>query len=180
MYEETFQPVSSNQSQDPLSISTNKCLPPKEAGNKSNKEFQSTISAIDKDLSNSISSRPTKYKPSDNEKIAFQSTLKKCKEDAAKGIFTKVKFIVGEKTIEKTPIYNFFHCKRELANDSVETVDFSCIICNIVFHEKFKESTNLNSHLKTAHTNTSDDTLTNWFKAYKNAKNSSNKKGKLF
>ena len=34
----------------------------------------------------------------------------------------------------------------------------------------------MNSHLKTANTNTS----TSWFKAYKNAKNSSNKKGKLF
>lgn len=58
-----------------------------------------------------------------------------------------------------------------------EIIEFICIICKSILHEKLAESSNLNSHLKYNHASESDKTLFSWFKEYNKTKIDSNKKG---
>jgi hypothetical protein len=142
--------------------------------------INSTIVSLKSQLSYKSNSRLS-YQPTDLEKKTFQNILDRMNKNALNEIFEDKQFTIGNKTKNKSTIYNFFYSKNEFDTKPDSQIAFVCIICNTICNELFSESSNLTKHLR-LHNKVQDDRLSLWLTAWNdwNKLNKEDKKQGLF
>ena len=127
--------------------------------------FSSTLSFINSNISYDGKTKTKKFLASVKEKKEFEELITKLNDLALNKQFNKKIFNLGGKSIERSPIFNFFLSKIDLVSD--KNLEFICIHCYTILTEDLSTAcSNLTHHLKKRHNNGVDTRMEKWFTAF--------------
>lgn len=157
--------ASENSNLSGSSVGPNLTRPSSTSTPSSANSFDSTVNSINNQLE--FETKSKKYSPNDFEKQNFELLFKKLNDEAANGVFNDKIFTIKNKTVKKSPIFNFFHSKTVFPDGKPAAVEFVCIICYSTLSGHINTvCSNLNHHLKRMHVRHKDNRLENWFNSY--------------